>query len=165
MRFDLRKYFSAGASPSEKSFTADFSQRDFSGARIPAPVAACLTAERSLGEIRLHLDASAQITGECARCLDPVSEQETVSADWTVHEKDLDDPDFELPLDAAGALDVDEWLYQEFLFQIPTVLLCSADCLGLCPVCGKKRQDCTCPQAVESTSADARLSILKSLLN
>ena len=30
-------------------------------------------------------------------------------------------------------LDVDEWLNQEFMFQIPTVLLCSPDCAGLCP--------------------------------
>jgi len=165
MRFDLKKYLSMGASPSEKRFTADFSQRDFSGAHILSPVDACLTAERDLGEVRLHLEAAATVSGECARCLDPVAEQATVSVDWTVRERDLDDPDFDLPLDETGALDVDEWLYQEFLFQIPPVLLCSADCLGLCPVCGKKRQDCTCPQAVESTSADARLSILKSLLN
>ncbi len=165
MRFDLKKFLSAGLSPCEKRFTADFSQRDFSGAHIPEPIEACLTAIRDEGEVQLHLEASARVTGECARCLDPVEQQETVSVDWTVRERDLEDLDFELPLDETGALDVEEWLYQEFLFQIPTVLLCSADCLGLCPVCGKKRQDCTCPQAVESTSADARLSILKSLLN
>ena len=32
-------------------------------------------------------------------------------------ERDLDNPDFELPLDENGKLDVDEWLGQEFLFQ------------------------------------------------
>ena len=32
-----------------------------------------------------------------------------------------------------GHLDVDEWLAQEFMFQIPTVLLCSADCRGYAP--------------------------------
>ena len=26
---------------------------------------------------------------------------------------------------------MDEWLCQEFMFQIPTVLLCSPDCAGL----------------------------------
>ena len=54
-------------------------------------------------------------------------------AEWTVRERDLDDPDFDLPLNEKGHLDVDEWLCQEFMFQIPTVLLCSADCPGLCP--------------------------------
>ena len=63
-------------------------------------------------------------------------------------------------------MDVDEWLNQEFMFQIPTVLLCSPDCAGLCPQCGKKKAECTCPPA-EQTDApvDTRLAILKSLLN
>ena len=87
-------------------------------------------------------------------------------AEWTVRERDLDDPDFDLPLDEKGHLDVDEWLCQEFMFQIPTVLLCSADCPGLCPRCGKKMAECTCPPAeAEAEPADARLAILKSLLN
>ena len=78
----------------------------------------------------------------------------------------LDDPYFELPLDEKGHLDVDEWLSQEFMFQIPTVLLCSPDCAGLCPQCGKKKAECTC-QPAEPTEApvDTRLAILKSLLN
>ena len=87
-------------------------------------------------------------------------------AEWTAKERDLDDPDFELPLDEKGHLDVDEWLAQEFMFQIPTVLLCSADCPGLCPRCGKKRADCTCPPEEDKAApVDARLAILKSLLN
>jgi uncharacterized protein len=166
MLFDLRKFFSAGLSPSEKRFTVDLSDARFSGARIPAPVSARFCAVRlSEDEIELSLDAEAQVSGECARCLDPVTRQETVHAVWPVKLRDLDDPDFELPRDAKGLLDVEEWLRQEFSLQIPPVLLCSPDCSGLCPVCGKKRQDCTCPEAAESTSADARLSILKSLLN
>ena len=165
MLFDLRKFFSVGPSPQEKHFTAILSERSFYGARISAPVAACFTATRENGEILLHLTAKAEIRGECARCLDPVAREETVDAEWTLQEKDLDDPDFDLPRDEKGMLDVEEWLFQEFALQIPTVLLCSPDCQGLCPVCGKKRQDCSCPEAVTSTSADARLSILKNLLN
>lgn len=86
----------------------------------------------------MTLRANASVHGECARCLDPVIREETVDTEWTVKERDLDDPDFDLPLDEKGHLDVDEWLNQEFMFQIPTVLLCSADCAGLCPVCGKE---------------------------
>ena len=88
-----------------------------------------------------------------------------MEAEWTARERDLDDPDFELPLNAAGSIDLDDWLYQEFLFQIPGVLLCSPDCPGLCPQCGRKRP-CSCPAAPEpSAQPDARLSVLKSLLN
>ena len=46
------------------------------------------------------------------------------------------------------------------------VLLCSPDCAGLCPRCGKKKAECVCPPEEEETApADARLAILKSLLN
>ena len=115
---------------------------------------------------RRGLQYQRQWHGECARCLDPVTREETVDTEWIVKERDLDDPDFDLPLDEKGHLDVDEWLNQEFMFQIPTVLLCSPDCAGLCPQCGKKKAECTCPPA-EQTDApvDTRLAILKSLLN
>ena len=114
----------------------------------------------------MTLRANASVHGECARCLDPVVREETVDTEWTVKERDLDDPDFDLPLDEKGHLDVDEWLNQEFMFQIPTVLLCSTDCAGLCPVCGKKKAECVC-QPTEQAEApiDTRLAILKSLLN
>ena len=48
-------------------------------------------------EIRMTLRANALVHGECARCLDPVEREETVQAEWTVRERDLDDPDFDLP--------------------------------------------------------------------
>lgn len=165
MRFDLRKFFWAGQSPSTRHLTVDLSGRDFSGARIEKPVEAVFTALRDADAVTLRLEAQAEVKGVCARCLDPVTRQEKLDVTWTVKPRDLEDEDFELPRDETGALDVDEWLFQEFLFQVPGVLLCSADCSGLCPVCGKKRRDCSCQKAAESTSADARLSILKSLLN
>lgn len=166
MQFDLRKFMASGMQPYQAEFLCDLSARDFAGARIPSPVAACFEAAAEGGAVRLALRAKASVHGECARCLDPVERGESVEAEWLVREKDLDDPDFELPLDGSGRLDVDEWLFQEFLFQIPTVLLCSAGCEGLCPLCGKKRAACTCPKAEsDGDPIDARLRILKSLLN
>ena len=166
MQFDLRKFITAGRQPYHAEFQCDLSAYDYAGARIPQPVTAVFDAETDGDEIRMTLRAKALVHGECARCLDPVEREETVEAEWTAKERDLDDPDFDLPLDEKGHLDVDEWLSQEFLFQIPTVLLCSPDCAGLCPRCGKKKAECVCPPEEEETApADARLAILKSLLN
>ncbi|MBU3819373.1 MAG: DUF177 domain-containing protein [Candidatus Faecalibacterium intestinavium] len=166
MQFDLRKFIEAGARPYHAEYLCDLSARDFAGARIPKPVSVCFDAVPDGGEVQMTLRANASVHGECARCLDPVERAETVCVEWTVRQRDLDDPDFELPLDEAGRLNVDEWLYQEFLFQIPTVLLCSAECQGLCPRCGKKMADCVCQRAQDSSAPiDARLSVLKSLLN
>lgn len=166
MQFDLRKFIASGKQPYHAEFPCDLSAWDFAGARIPVPVRAVFDAETDGSEVQMTLRANALVHGECARCLDPVTQEETVDVEWTVKERDLDDPDFDLPLDEKGKLDVDTWLGQEFLFQIPTVLLCSADCKGLCPRCGKKMADCACPPAEqEAAPADARLTILKSLLN
>ena len=166
MQFDLRKFIATGTQPYRAEFQCDLSARDYAGARIEQPVDAVFTAEPDGDEVRMTLRAKALVHGECARCLDPVEREEAVEAEWTAKERDLDDPDFELPLDEKGHLDVDEWLAQEFMFQIPTVLLCSSDCAGLCPRCGKKKAECTCPpEEAELPPADARLAILKSLLN
>ena len=166
MQFDLRKFIATGTQPYHAEFPRDLSARDFAGARIEQPVTASFTAEPDGDEVRMTLRAKALVHGECARCLDAAEREETVEAEWTAKERDLDDPDFELPLDEKGHLDVDEWLAQEFMFQIPTVLLCSADCAGLCPVCGKKKAECTCQPAEHAEApVDTRLAILKSLLN
>jgi uncharacterized protein len=167
MQFDLRKFMVSGTRPYHAEFLCDLSARDFAGATIPQPVPVSFDAAADGNEIRLALRAKASVHGECARCLDPVESVEAVDAEWSVRERDLDDPDFDLPLDANGKLDVDEWLFQEFLFQIPTVQLCSEACEGLCSICGKKKTICTCPKAESNDAApiDARLSVLKSLLN
>ena len=90
----------------------------------------------------------------------------THSVDYFVKERELDDPDFELPLDEKGCLDIRELVYQELIFKIPRVLLCSPDCQGLCPICGKRKAaGCNCQPADEAAPADARLSILKQLLS
>ncbi len=165
MQFDLRRFIASGRAARRQSFVCDMTGRDFSGARIETPVTAVFEAAADGDEVQMTLQASASVHGECARCLDPVCLDVQVDAGWTARERDLDDPDFELPVDAAGCIDLDDWLYQEFLFQIPTVLLCSPDCPGLCPRCGRKRP-CSCPAAPEEgVQPDARLSVLKSLLN
>lgn len=148
MQFDLRRFIASGRAGWQQTFACDLSGRDFAGSRIETPVQARFTAQADGDEVRMTLRASASVHGECARCLDPVSFDARVEAEWTARERDLDD-----------------WLYQEFLFQIPGVLLCSPDCPGLCPQCGRKRP-CSCPAAPESSvQPDARLSVLKSLLN
>ena len=106
MQFDLRKFITAGRQPYHAEFQCDLSAHDYAGARIPQPVTAVFDAETDGDEIRMTLRANALVHGECARCLDPVTREETVDTEWTVKERDLDDPDFELPLDEKGHLDV-----------------------------------------------------------
>ena len=110
--------------------------------------------------VRAHIDA------ECARCLEPLTRDYDFTREYFVRDRDLEDPDFELPCNENGCLDLEELAYQELIFEVPAVLLCSADCQGLCPICGKKKAaGCSCQPADNAAPADARLSILKQLLS
>jgi len=166
MQFDLKKFIATGRRPYKAEFQCDLSAWDFAGARISQPVQALFEAETDGSAVFMTLKAKAAVHGECARCLDPVDWEETVDAEWVAKASELDDPDFELPLNDKGQLEVGEWLGQEFMFRIPSVLLCSPDCAGLCPECGRKKAECLCGKAPSGAApADARLAILKSLLN
>ena len=62
-----------------------------------------------------------------------------------------------------GTLDVDEPLREELLICFPMRLLCSEDCPGLCPKCGKplREGDCGCSKK----EIDPRLAVLQTLLD
>ena len=117
------------------------------------------------GYMRLCLKAELAYHGECARCLAPVDGvfsldfERTVAAENTLTEQQLEDLADEYVVPDGGELDVDEPLREELLLGFPMRLLCSEDCRGLCPKCGKPKRegDCGC----ETREIDPRLAILK----
>ncbi|MBR6727152.1 MAG: DUF177 domain-containing protein, partial [Clostridia bacterium] len=60
-------------------------------------------------------------------------------------------------------LDVDEPLREELLMCFPMRLLCSEDCPGLCPKCGKPKKDGDC--GCSEKEIDPRLAVLKNWLD
>lgn len=60
-------------------------------------------------------------------------------------------------------LDLEDLIRSDILLSFPTKLLCRDDCRGLCPICGKNRNegDCGC----QGSETDPRLSALKELLD
>ena len=66
----------------------------------------------------------------------------------------IETPDF--------TLELDEVVISDIILHYPQKFLCSEDCKGLCPVCGKNRNegDCGC----EKQTVDPRLEILKQLM-
>lgn len=144
MRFDIRNYFKTGKTPYTAQFSEDFSAENFDGSVIREPVTGSFQAVPTADGVVMQLTIAAETDAECARCLTPIHQSYNFSVDYFVKERELDDPDFELPLDEKGCLDIRELVYQELIFKIPRVLLCSPDCQGLCPICGKgRRQDVT----------------------
>ena len=81
--------------------------------------------------------ARAQVTGECARCLEPISEPVEVQCQELFAYTADDGPD-----DAEGyplqgdLLDFEPVLHDALVLALPLAPLCQEDCPGLCVECG-----------------------------
>jgi uncharacterized protein len=81
--------------------------------------------------------ARAEVSGECARCLDPIREQVEVRLQELFGYSPDDGPD-----DAEGyslqgdLLDLEPALHDALVLALPLAPLCQEDCPGLCIECG-----------------------------
>ena len=119
------------------------------------------------GYMRFEAEASIEYDAECARCLKPLHRSFSVTLERTVvTEGSLENtPEDEADdyLEAAGGwIDPDRTIVEELMMEFPTRELCSEDCKGLCPKCGKdlNEGDCGCVKK----EIDPRLAILQKLL-
>ena len=121
------------------------------------------------GYMRLKLQATLFYHGECARCLAPVDGvfsldfERTVTTEGTIDEERLEELEDEYVVLDGHELSVDDALREELVLSFPTRLLCSEDCEGLCPKCGKPKRegDCGCP----TKEIDPRLAVLAKLFD
>lgn len=106
----------------------------------------------------------------CDRCLDDIDGVLEFDVEKTVSieappEGLEDDPIYdEVVFVNESSLDIDPALTEEIALRLPTYHLCSEDCPGLCPKCGKKLTEggCECKNEKE---IDPRLKILQKLLD
>ena len=61
-----------------------------------------------------------------------------------------------------GFLDVDEQLLEMLTLEFPAKILCRDDCAGLCPQCGKNKNEGPC--SCNDKETDPRLAPLAALL-
>ncbi|HEY5135042.1 MAG TPA: YceD family protein, partial [Candidatus Nanopelagicales bacterium] len=98
--------------------------------------------------------ALVQLTGECSRCLDPISDElevdlqelyvygETDSRGRPVaHESVEDDADDEQARLVGDHLDLEPVLRDAVVLDLPLAPVCRDDCPGLCPQCGFRLED------------------------
>lgn len=89
--------------------------------------------------------ATAETEGQCARCLDPLSE--TVRVEFTelfaypdsTTEATTDADEVHRLVD--DLIDLEPVVRDALVLALPQAPLCSPDCPGLCPVCGGRRAD------------------------
>lgn len=116
------------------------------------------------GYMTLSLEAQVRYMTSCARCLKELEGEAIIRYDKNVAvEKTLEDEENDdYVFVHQGKLDIDETLCEQILLELPAKHLCSEDCKGLCPVCGKDRNidPCDCESKKE---IDPRLAKLANL--
>lgn len=88
--------------------------------------------------------ASAALAGECARCLEPISDEVEVRFQELFVYDDHDvDPDEELEVSMLqdDLVDLEPLLRDAVVLALPFQPLCTEDCPGLCAECGARLAD------------------------
>ncbi len=89
--------------------------------------------------------ASASLSGQCARCLDQLTDEITVEfGELFAYPDSVTDQTTEsdeLPRVVDELLDIEEMVRDAIMLALPLAPLCREDCPGLCPDCGAKWAD------------------------
>lgn len=163
MTIDLRKYFLGGSDTLE--YGLDLSGLELGGVKpFCAPVNVHVELKGSAASVEMAGKAVYTLTMPCDRCFETTTqERETGLFHVLVRElSDEEDNDGQFVVVPDERLDLDQLLTEDILLDMPSKFLCSPDCKGLCPTCGKNlnQGDCGCPR----DSVDPRLAVLRELL-
>ncbi len=132
------------------------------------------------GYMTLHATIAAEYTTVCGRCLDELHEVAEFEIERIIRSGSAlnntsalyDDDDWDgvtedllYVSDSSVCPDVD--IMETLSLNLPLYHLCSDDCEGLCPICGKKMSEkaCTCVEDKKNQKEiDPRLAKLQKLL-
>jgi uncharacterized protein len=139
---------------------ADF---DFGGQRYRVPggsVNATLDVAHTTSGYSLRLRFEAALEGPCMRCLDDAGQPVAVDA------REVDQPgggeELASPYLEDDELDLGAWARDALALALPTQIVCSDECLGLCSVCGENLNRAGADHAHEP-EPDARWAPLREL--
>lgn len=141
----------------------------FQGKRIrfagPVEVTARLDVQRQ--GILAHVRAHGKLILTCDRCLSEFERPfdleytELYQTEEQAQAAPQDEPD-ETRRYSPPVLDLTEGLHENLVLDLPVKQLCRPDCKGICPVCGRNRNEEPCDCRVEDV--DPRLEKLRQLL-
>jgi uncharacterized protein len=140
-------------------------QIDFTGEELEqgSPLRATGEAESledSEGEIRIQGTYSVEMTAQCDRCLGrarfPLEAQfdlyyRPASQIAQVDEVEIDEGEAEIGFYEGKGLELADVLREQVMLALPMQRVCSEDCKGICPVCGRNRNEAMCDCKVENT--------------
>ena len=149
MQLDLRRLFEGDEQILPFVFALDLSDVQQWGDRpFQAPVKISGQATNRAGIVTVRYAADYLLSGNCARCLEPVEQKKHQEFTHTVVRKLNQQQDDDYIVCEDGVLDLDTVAQDDILLELPIRMLCSEDCKGLCPICGcnLNKEQCSCQQ-------------------
>jgi uncharacterized protein len=118
---------------------------DFIGVPEGAPLALDVRLEAVTEGVLVTGTVTAELAGECARCLDPITDELVVDIvelfaypDSTTDETSEED---EVHRVLGDYVDIAPVVHDAVVLGLPWTPLCRPDCAGLCPDCGSRLDD------------------------
>ncbi len=150
-------------------------QIDFSGEELEqgSPLHAAGSAEllaHSDGELRIQGRFTVEMTAQCDRCLGRARFPLDQSFDLFYRpmteiareeEIAIDEGEAEIGFYEGGGIELEDILREQVLLVLPMQRVCSDACKGICPVCGRNRNETACDCRVENS--DDRWGALRNL--
>ncbi len=163
MIVDLKRVFVDEHASLPIEYLFDMSDVPFSGAfPLSRPVKLCGSVSNKADLVELKATISYVYAAPCDRCGVMTEREHTVTVDKVLAVSAQSEENDDILLTPDMKLDLDELIYSEVVVSIPMKHLCRDDCRGICPKCGKNRNegDCACSEK----EIDPRLSALAELL-
>lgn len=166
MKIDLSPVIKVTGAEVKISGDAGFSNAEFLGEnyRFDEPLRITGRIYNNGQSLTLEADVAGKMVTECARCLDEIK----VDVEFSVHEllsqrKENEADSEDIILFDGYEVELDDIIADHFLMNISGRYLCSEDCKGLCPTCGKNLNagDCDC----DNDYIDPRWQALADILN
>ncbi len=150
-------------------------QIDFSGEEMEqgSPLHAAGSAEllaHSDGELRIQGRLTVEMTAQCDRCLGRARFPLDQSFDLFYRpmtdiareeEIAIDEGEAEIGFYEGSGMELEDILREQVLLALPMQRVCSDACKGICPVCGRNRNEIQCDCRVETQ--DDRWGALRNL--
>nr|WP_140404061.1 YceD family protein [Nocardioides sp. XL1] len=134
--------------------------------RVPegSPVDLDLRLEAVMEGVLVTGSASAELAGECARCLEPITDEIEVRFQELFVYDDQDyssEEDDEVSMLEGDLINLEPLLRDAVVLALPFQPLCTDDCPGLCPECGVRLAEA--PGHVHEEPVDPRWAGLAEL--
>jgi DUF177 domain-containing protein len=122
------------------------------------------------GEIRIRGDLGVTMESDCDRCLAPAYFPLRAQFDLFYRpmsyiardeEIEIDEGEAEIGFYEGDGMELEDILREQVLLLLPMQKVCRDDCKGICPVCGRNRNETSCD--CKPRAADDRWEALRNI--